>query len=120
MRGKTREKGIALIAVLFAILAIGAMGVTLSMLAGSGKVQSAGLVQSSKAFYTASAGLEWAFQRAREKGWRGAQLTGLNGEYTLPGGDKFTIVFSDPDLLASAVAGGARRSLRFPGFASRF
>lgn len=114
------DRGLALAAVLFLLTALGAISLAMSAVVVNRQEQSVNALQSHRAYYAASSGIEWAYQRAREMGWRGNGLNNLAGAYTLPGGDAFTIRYNAPDLISVATVGGASRSLVYRNFAGQF
>jgi Tfp pilus assembly protein PilX len=119
-RGCGNDKGIALAAILFLLVTIGAMGLVVSMIVKNQQEQSANHLQSYRAYYSAASGIEWAYERAFEMGWSGAALSNLSGTYALPNDERFTITFNAPDLLSSSTTGGVTRTLKFVNFAGRF
>ncbi len=114
------DKGVALAAVLFLLTSLGAISLATSAIVVNRQEQSVNARQSHLAYYAASSGIEWAYQRALETGWRGTELNNLAGVHTLPGGDRFTISYNAPDLISESTVGGASRSLVYRNFAGRF
>jgi len=120
MRVCGNDKGVALAAVLFLLTALGAISLAMSAVVVNRQEQSVRAPQSHVAYYAASSGIEWAYQRALDMGWRGTELDNLAGVYTLPGGDRFTISYNATDLFSESTVGGASRSLVYRNFAGQF
>lgn len=114
------EKGFALAAVLFVLVAIGGMGLTVSMITAGQQAQSSASLKSYRAQYAATGGIEWAYQKALQMGWSGAGLNNLNGDYALPDNTSFTITFSAPDLVSSSTMDGVTRTVKYTNFAAMF
>jgi len=114
------DKGVALAAVLFLLTALGAISLATSIAVVNRQEQSVNALQSHRAYYAASSGIEWAYQTALNMGWRGTELNNLAGVHTLPNNDRFTISYNSPDLVSESTVGGASRSLLFANFAGRF
>lgn len=117
---RRNERGFALAAVLFVLVAIGGMGLTVSMIAAGQQAQSSVSLKSYRAQYAAAGGIEWAYQKALQMGWSGAGLSGLNGDYALPDSSSFTITFSAPDLVSSSTMDGVTRTVKYTNFAAMF
>ena len=114
------DKGVALAAVLFLLTALSAISLATSVVVINQQEQSVNALQSHRAYYAASGGIEWAYQRASNMGWRGSELTNLIGNQTLPNGDSFTISYNSPDLVSESTVGTASRSLVYRNFAGQF
>lgn len=107
-------------AVLFVLVAIGGMGLAVSMIAEGQQAQSSTSLKSYRAQYAAMGGIEWAYQKALDMGWSGAGLNNLNGDYTLPDSSSFAITYRAPDLLSSSTMDGVTKTVKFANFAARF
>ena len=114
------ENGFALAAVLFVLVAIGGMGLTVSMIASGQQEQSSASLKSYRAQYAALGGIEWSYQKALDMGWSGAGLNALNGDYTMPDSSSFAITYRAPDLVSSSTIDGVTRTVKFTNFAARF
>ena len=114
------NKGIALAAVLFLLTALSVISLATSAVIVNRQEQSVNALQSHRAYYAASSGIEWAYQRAWKMGWTGSELGNLSGNYTLPSGDSYTINYNAPDLVSESTVGGASRSLVYRNFAGQF
>ena len=117
---RRNERGFALAAVLFVLVAIGGIGLTVSMVATGQQAQSSASLKSYRAQYAAVGGIEWAYQKALDMGWSGAGLSNLNGNYTLPDGPSFVITYSAPDLVSSSTMDGVTRTVKYTNFAAMF
>lgn len=114
------NKGVALAAVLFLLTAMSALSIATSAVVINRQEQSVNALQSHRAYYAASSGIEYAFQRAFNMGWSGTALNNLAGNYTLPGGATFTISYNAPDLVSESTVAGASRSLVYKNFGGQF
>lgn len=110
------RRGMVLLAVLFLLVILGAMGISMSMINENRHLTSVNNLHSQQAYYAAVSGMEWAYQKAMDDGLGGAGMASLNGTYTLPGGQQFQITVSANDLLSTGMAGGAERTYEFPNF----
>jgi len=113
-----KQRGMVLLATLFLLVVLGAMGISLSMISENRQVRSVNNIHNQQAYYAAISGIEWAYQKAIDDVLSGASLTNLNGTYTLPGGQQFEITVSGNDLLSKGKAGGSERIYKFPNFAA--
>jgi len=120
LKARGNDRGVALAAVLFLLTALGTISLATSAVIINRQEQSVNALQSHRAYYAASSGIEWAYQRAKDMGWRGTELNNLAGVYTLPGGDRFTISYNAPDLISESTVGGASRSLVYGNFTGQF
>lgn len=112
------RRGMALIATLFLLVVLGAMGVSLSMINKNRQMKSVNSLHSQQAYYAAVSGMEWAYQKAVDDNLSGTSLASLNGTYTLPSGHRFEITVSGGSLLSKGIAGGSERMCEFPNFAA--
>lgn len=117
---RCNERGFALAAVLFVLVAIGGMGLTVSMITAGQQVQSSASLKSYRAQYAAMGGIEWAYQKALDMGWSGAGLSGLNGDYNMPDSSSFAITYRAPDLISSSTMDGVTRTVKYANFAAMF
>jgi len=114
------RRGMALIATLFLLVVLGAMGISLSMIYKNRHMKNVNNLHSQQAHYAAVSGMEWAYQKATDGVLSGASLASLNGTYTLPSGQRFEITVSEGGILSKGIAGGSERIYRFPNFAALF
>ena len=101
MRATRNQKGQTLIAVLFILLFIGALGFALTQLTRNQQTDAVQTMETQVAWLTAKSGIEWSYGRMLG----GAVVTDLPGTQTLPNGESFVIAYdaATDTLTATAV-----------------
>ncbi|MBI5179336.1 MAG: pilus assembly PilX N-terminal domain-containing protein [Nitrospinae bacterium] len=117
----TNQRGVALIAVIFILVALGGLGVTVSKLSQNQAKQASSAVGVQDSYYAAQSGLEWAFQQVTDNtgtaGYTAATgYSALVGNRTLPNGDTFTIAYTAPNISSTAKKGNDERQLVLASF----
>ncbi|MBI5179337.1 MAG: hypothetical protein HZA04_08800 [Nitrospinae bacterium] len=113
------QKGFALLAVIFILVAMAGLGVTVSKLVQNQARQASSAVGVQDSYYASQSGLEWAVQQATDNGYT-APYSQIAGAHTLPNGDTFTIAYDalTDKLSSTANKGNDQRMLVLAAFST--
>jgi len=123
------QDGVALIAVIFLMVAIGGMGVAVQKIASNQSEQAVSSAEVEDSYFTAQSGIELGVQFASTNTMvTKLGLSNLNGKsYTLPNGKAFTLAYymnttgkyPADTLVSKALIGSSEREVMFSGLSTR-